>query len=767
MKSPYPAHLHRRLDPRATALLIVVILAMLGAAVGIWYRFREFGLPTTEQPSTKYQARHGLDESGFAIVCNTIPAWTADAALVDIADRWRDYGRRAIQEIEQHIAEHPTSNNQRVKLMLTQAVMHNYEGEPKQAYDLLCRIREQVERDPLMSRSTLYTLIFYQGVSSLRRGETENCVHCTGEGTCILPLLSTAVHAKTTGSRLAIRHFTEYLERFPEDETVRWLLNLAHMTLGDYPHAVASRHLVDIKPFGDSEFDIGAFRDVSHQVGLVRQNQAGGAIMEDFNNDGLLDLAVTSMDPATPMAFYLNTGHGSFEDQTEAAGLTGQLGGLNCVQTDYDNDGNMDIFIPRGAWLFNPVRPSLLRNNANGTFSDVTDEAALSTPVNSIAASWADYDNDGWLDLFVCCERQHNLLYHNERNGTFREMAQAAGLCGQTHSDCKGAAWIDFDNDGYADLFLNYFTAGGGRLFRNNCRGGFDDVTAAMGIHGPSSGFSCWAWDYDNDGWQDIFATCYDYNLPEAVRGMVGEAPTGNSCRLYHNQNGQGFVDQAGDIGLGQQYATMGSNYGDFDNDGYLDLYLGTGDPRFSALIPNRMFKNVAGRRFSDITGSARTGHLQKGHGVACGDWDRDGDNDLFVEMGGAVPGDSYHNVLFQNPGQGNNWLRIKLVGKITNRAAVGARIKVVTGEWNPLTVCRHISSGSSFGANPLQQTIGLGRSKRVVRLEIDWPASGTKQVFKDLDVNQSLEITELANDFRLLDWQPTAQPDLADLSGK
>ena len=131
--------------------------------------------------------------------------------------------------------------------------------------------------------------------------------------------------------------------------------------------------------------------------------------------------------------------------------------------------------------------------------------------------------------------------------------------------------------------------------------------------------------------------------------------------------------------GLDAPHATMGSNFADFDNDGFLDMYLGTGAPNLGFLVPNRMFRNVEGKRFADISSSSRTGHLQKGHAVACGDWDRDGDVDLFVEMGGAVNGDKYHNLLFENPGQGNHWLTVKLVGKKTNRAAIGARIKVVT----------------------------------------------------------------------------------------
>ena len=126
--------------------------------------------------------------------------------------------------------------------------------------------------------------------------------------------------------------------------------------------------------------------------------------MDDFDNDGLLDLVVTSCDPAQAMAFYRNKGDGTFEDRTEAAGLSKQYGGLNCVQTDYNNDGFLDIFVPRGAWFQYPMRPSLLRNNGNGTFTDVTREAGLMDPVNSSCGTWADFDNDGFLDLYVCNE---------------------------------------------------------------------------------------------------------------------------------------------------------------------------------------------------------------------------------------------------------------------------------------------------------------------------------------------------------------------------
>ena len=241
---------------------------------------------------------------------------------------------------------------------------------------------------------------------------------------------------------------------------------------------------------------------------------------------------------------------------------------------------------------------------------------------------------------------------------------------------------------------------------------------------------------------------------------MLGLPHTLYSNRLFRNDGGKTFANVTAKAGLDMVFATMGSNFGDFDNDGWLDMYLGTGEPSLSTLVPNRMLKNVGGERFSEITASSGTGHLQKGHGVACGDWDRDGDVDLFVQTGGVSNGDKYHNVLFQNPGQGNDWLTVKLVGKKTNRAAIGARIKVVTSGDKALTVHRHVTSGSSFGSNALEQTIGLGRATRVSRLEIRWPTSETSQVFQDIAADQVIEVTEFASNFRSIKSKPLPQPE-------
>ena len=404
------------------------------------------------------------------------------------------------------------------------------------------------------------------------------------------------------------------------------------------------------------------------------------------------------------MAFYRNKGDGTFEDRTKEAGLLDQLGGLYCVQADYDNDGLLDIFIMRGAWLKTPMRPSLLRNNGNGTFTDVTKKAGLIHPMNTNTAQWADFDNDGQLDLFVCCEAQPSRLYRNKGDGTFEEVAEKAGL-GNLPGMWKGCSWFDYDNDGFPDLFLNNYT-GKPRLFRNNRDGTFTDVTDATGIAGPQMGLSCWAWDYDNDGWLDIFATSYDRTLDDVVKGLLGQPHARETSRLYRNLGGKAFEDVTAEAGLDAVLRGDGENFGDFDNDGFLDFYLGTGDHDIATLVPNRMFRNLGGKRFAEITASSGTGHLQKGHGVAFGDWDRNGTADLFVQMGGAIPGDKYHNILFQNPGQGNNWLNVKLVGKKTNRggdrgAHQGGHRRREPADRVPHRLLREQFRGEPAGATP------------------------------------------------------------------
>jgi hypothetical protein len=189
----------------------------------------------------------------------------------------------------------------------------------------------------------------------------------------------------------------------------------------------------------------------------------------------------------------------------------------------------------------------------------------------------------------------------------------------------------------------------------------------------------------------------------------------------------------------------MGGNFGDIDNDGYLDIFMGTGNPLYQSLVPNKMFHNLGGKTFADVTTSARIGNLQKGHGVAFADLDNDGDQDIYIDMGGAFDGDGYHAEFFLNPGQSDyHWIKMSLEGTKANRAAIGAKIKV-TFEENGKTrfVYRELNSGGSFGCNPLMQHIGIGRATNIKKIEIKWPGSNTTQTFENVPANQNIYIKE------------------------
>lgn len=224
--------------------------------------------------------------------------------------------------------------------------------------------------------------------------------------------------------------------------------------------------------------------------------------------------------------------------------------------------------------------------------------------------------------------------------------------------------------------------------------------------------------------------------------------------KLYRNVGNGSFRDVTKEVGLDRVFLPMGANFGDVDNDGFLDFYLGTGSPSYAALVPNVLFKNQRGKYFVDVTSSSGTGHLQKGHGIAFGDINNDGDEEIFLEVGGGVPGDKSYNVLFKNPGHhGNNWITVRLVGVQTNRAAIGARIKIVltSDDQRPRYIYRTVSSGGSFGASPLQQHIGLGKAKWIETLEIWWPASNTRQTFHWINANRAIEVREFDKSYREL----------------
>jgi hypothetical protein len=545
----------------------------------------------------------------------------------------------------------------------------------------------------------------------------------------------------------AAEYFLRYLKHDPSDGEVRWLLNLTYMLSGEYPAGVPKEQLIPRAAFESKESVIHLV-DVARAAGLDRYGQAGGAIVDDFDNDGILDIVVSNVNDCEPLLFFHGNGDGTYTNRADQAGLAKQTGGLNIMQTDYNNDGCKDILILRGGWEY--ARPkSLLRNNCDGTFTDVTKESGLADVVTATqTAVWADIDNDGNLDLFVGNENSPNQLFLNKGDGTFVDIAKSAGV--NQVNFTKAVVAADYDNDGYVDLYVSTLN-GEHHLYHNNHDRTFTDVTRQAGVEGPWTTFGAWFFDYDNDGWPDLFVAGYGSSVEDVMNEYRHLPQGGEKLSLFKNLGNGKFRNVTAEAGLARVMMPMGLNFGDIDNDGFLDFYLGSGNPSYASPIPNALFHNKDGKTFVDITASSGTGILPKGHGVAFADLDNDGDEDLLVVMGGAVPGDRQATRLFENPGNGNDWINVKLVGVKSNRAALGARIKVTLRNegHTSRSIYRTVGSGASFGAGPFEQHIGLGRSAQIESLEIWWPASNTRQNFSNIGKNQFFEIQEMQPAYR------------------
>ncbi len=595
------------------------------------------------------------------------------------------------------------------------------------------------------------------GVAYLHKSEMKNNVYRNPGDWCLFPPRFSKSYRVTDDSEKAVQYFLKYLALKPErpDQLqVKWLLNLAYMTIGKYPSGVPQAYLISPSAF-ESKQDIGRFVDVAPAAGLNFSAMANGVIADDFENNGLLDLAVSSYDVCAPMRFFHNNADGTFTDRASQAGLSSQLGGLNMIQADYNNDGCTDILVLRGAWEF-PMRKSLLRNNCDGTFTDVTREAGLAEPATRTqTAVWADIDNDGLLDLFVGNENGPSQLFRNRGDGTFEDISHSAGV--DKIAFTKGVVAADYDNDGFVDFYVSNLY-GGNFLYHNNHDGTFTEVSEKAGVHQPQSqSFATWFFDYDNDGWPDLFVTSYFFSADETLRSYLGFPRNVQTMKLYHNMKNGTFKDVTAEAGLEKINMPMGANFGDVDNDGFLDIFLATGGPEYGALVPKMLLRNNEGKSFVDITASSGTDELHKGHGVAFADLGNDGKENILVSIGGATPGDAHAFRVFQNPGNGNDWIAVKLVGVKTNRSAIGARIHLtVENEGKPpRSIYRTVGSGGSFGASPLQQHIGLGKSARISDLEIWWPTSNTKQNFSNVSINQFIEIREFAKEYTKLERRP------------
>jgi len=592
----------------------------------------------------------------------------------------------------------------------------------------------------------------------LRLGDRTNCINNHAAGSCIFPIAGTGIHKDRTGAEKAIQLYRNILTNNPSDLESRWLLNIAYMSTAGYPSEVPPQFLLKVKD-DDSSHTVSPFVNVAMNIGVNYKCIAGGTIIDDFNNDGYPDIVMSSWSLTEPMRYYRNNRDGSFTDVSDSSGLGYLTGGLHIEQTDYNNDGYKDIFVLRGGWKgkFGKNPNSLLRNNGDGTFTDVTKASGLLSFHPSQTATWADFNNDGWLDVFIGNETTPGeethpcQLFINNKNGTFTEIAEQAN-CAIVRF-VKGVTSADYDNDGRTDIFLS--TLNGNKILLKNitAKGGpvkFEDVSEPAGLtHNLTRTFPTWFWDYDNDGWPDILVCSYEFtnSLSYYAAAESINQPIGNTGKifLFRNKHDGTFEDVSSKTGLNSIAFAMGSNFGDIDNDGYPDFYLGTGNPQLSSAVPNKLFKNINGNHFLDVTTSARVGNLQKGHAVSFADLDNDGNEDIYIKMGGAYTGDAFENSLYLNTGQNNNhWVNLVLTGVRSNKAAVGARIKLTFKDHDtPRSVYKDVNSGGSFGSNPLSQHIGIGAATTVDKAEITWPVTGKTQTFYNLPTNTNIRITE------------------------
>ena len=627
---------------------------------------------------------------------------------------------------------------------------------------------EEVDRERPDTWDQTESFLRALAAAYLRQAETANCVAGRNPESCLLPLAGGGIHTDRGGAEKALELYRGILERTPDDLEVRWLFNLATMALGDYPDGVPEAWRIPFDRFA-SDREVGRMRNVAAELGVDTLNLCGGVVVEDFDGDGYLDILTSTWDPEGPLTYYRNQGDGTFEDRSDASRASDQLGGLNLVSADYDADGDPDVLVLRGAWLLDEgtIRNSLLRNDG-GVFVDVTRDANLAKPARPTqTAVWGDFDGDGDLDLYVGNESRYEAeqgggtdrgdypsqLFVNQGDGTFESGAGPAGVSSDRF--CKGVTAGDYDNDGDLDLYLS--NIGANQLYRNKGDGTFEEVAEAAGVQEPTGrSFACWFFDYDNDGWLDLFVGAYDATLADLASEALGQSHKATPPRLYRNLGDGTFEDVAAAVGLARAFKPMGANFGDLDGDGWLDIYLTTGEPQLQSLMPNVMLRSVDGRSFEDVTTARGLGHLQKGHGVAFADFDQDGDADLYHQLGGFYPVDRFHNALFENPGHGNRFLYLDLVGAGANRDAIGARIRVVVaGAEGEREVHRAVGSISSFGGSPRRQEVGLGDAERIVRLEIRWPGADAAQVYEDVPLDALLRVTEGDEGFEVLDFTP------------
>ena len=573
---------------------------------------------------------------------------------------------------------------------------------------------------------------------------------------CSLPL--STHHRLTQGSAAANLLLEKLLTDYsPQDPVYRWLLNFNFMTWGRFPEDVPAAYRIQTgmvtQFYGPNakealeRYEHLVFRERARDLGVDTLDAGKGVAVEDFDGDGYLDIITGGT--FDPIRYYRNRAGLAFEDVTEGSGLESALQAHIIAAADYDNDGQVDLFVAR------PFHHFQLFRNRDGTFEDVTVSSGLrhEKPTPDIATyacipAFGDIDNDGDLDLMLAQVGQQfpwskgllgrtpmpSTLYVNEA-GRFTDRTMEFGLLELVRDEMfLSARFGDYDRDGWTDLFLSSFSRGRSVLLKNLGGRLFEPTTH---VFPTVAGFGSAFLDVNHDGRLDLFQATQVPAATAIEYWIDGRVPDHNSVSIIVQKEGR-FESHPEFFQGGGVAGVMGVSVGDLDNDGCYDFYLGTGNPEPWYVLPNMMF--LGNRRGSNCLGTMTNismtngfGNVQKGHGIVFFDFDDDGDQDVYSSLGGMWPSDRWPNQFFVNESSlENHWVKIRLKGRRSNSFGVGSSIRVIAENAAGDRIVRTylMTNGTGFGSSPYLAHIGLLDASRILEVEVDWPASGCRQSY-------------------------------------
>jgi len=651
-------------------------------------------------------------------------------------------------------------------------------------------------KDDIARKGETEEKLFWLAMGYMRAAEAQNCLtqmqsasaamapHVMSDPhpdavspfACSLPL--TRFHEQKQWSESAAKVLERLLDQYdPPNSLYRWLLNFCYMTIDRFPEGVPARYRINT-PFIDAFYGKGRdaaraahpdllLEDQAKELGVNTFDAGKGVAVEDFNGDGWLDIVTGGTFSGTR---YYENDHGvRFIDKSAESGLEKITQAYMITAADYDNDGRMDLLISRPF-----QRLALMHNDGNGKFTDATLSSGLlareptdDEAVYTCVTAWADVNNDGKLDLFVAQFAQRlpfvggllarkpmtSKLFINLGGGRFADRTAEYGLSDIVNDSIFiGATFGDYDRDGWPDLFLSSVSRNTSVLLKNIGGRKFEPTSL---IDSSEPGFTTAFIDIDHDGRPDLFQ-----GSQSVAAGSVANAIFGKNSHRFTNkiflQKKDGTFQNRSDLFSGNMpVSTMGTSFGDINNDGCYDFYLGSGSPESWFIMPHLLYLGESSGttctgRMENISMLYGVGNVQKGHGIVFFDFNNDGLQDIYSSLGGMWPGDAWNNQLFVNKSTTKNaWIKIRLRGRKTNRFGVGAAIQVTAANAKGEHIVRtyDMDSRTGFGSAPYLAHIGLMDATDVQSVQVRWPASG--KVIQYAGHLNSLNVLDEGEDIR------------------